>query len=986
MNRTPAPSVRPVAPAINGWSADYLDAQYARWQADPASTPADLASFFQGFDLARAGAQSGHGAAPVNGEAAPRPAQGASPSKQAAASALVHSFRALGHLAAAIDPFGRERPMPPELAPGAHGLSDADLGVTIDPSEGSPVMAGGALPPAPLREIIRRLDETYCASIGAEFMHIGSGAERIWLAERMESCANRTPLSREDRVHVLEQITRADAFERFLHTRYPGEKRFSLEGAESLIPLLDRIVNEAPEFGVEELALGMAHRGRLNVLNNIVGKTYEQIFTEFEDNWEDDFVDGGGDVKYHRGYSGERVTTRGRTIWLAMASNPSHLESVNAVVEGRARAKQRLRGDKERRRVMPLLIHGDGAVIAQGVVAECLNFSQLEGYTTGGTIHVVINNLIAFTTGEEDARTSRYCTDLAKMIDAPVLHVNGEDPEACVHAAQIALEYRQTFRKDVFIDVWCYRKWGHNESDEPSFTQPVMYSLIREKTPVLQTYTQRLVGEGVVTEADAQRIRQTLDEAFNRAQAATKQAPSDPTIDPGSRKWAGYGPEYSHAPIETGVAQDALREVAGAMGRAPEGFNLNKKLVGLLKARAASCDNLDADIDYATAESLAIGSLLVEGTPVRLTGQDARRGTFSHRQAVLRDAATGEPYTPLNNIREVGEPGTDHPLGEKGRDGKARQARFCVYDSPLSEYAIVGFDYGYASVDPSQLVMWEAQFGDFANTAQVMYDQYLAPAELKWQRWNGLVLLLPHGYEGAGPEHSSCRLERFLQICGDDNMQVVNPSTASQVFHLLRRQVRRKFRKPLIVATPKSMLRAPTSKVRDLVSGRFMEMIDDPAFVGAGAGAGSRPAKAGVSRVVLCSGKVYFELADRRAALGRTDIAIVRVEQMYPLHESMLREILASYPKSAEVVWCQEEPENMGAYRHMEAALRETFGVAKVRYIGRPRSATPAVGSKHVHKEQQEAILTEAIGPAPTNKTPATAAKEVAVAQAAKVD
>ena len=961
--------IRAARPSVNGWNAQYLEEQYERWRLDPEAVAEDLRSFFLGFELAKANGQAGAmpaAAMPTPSAAAPGAVTRVAPlglarlderdlpalPKSAAVARLMFHYRDAGHLCADLDPFGRERPLPEELSPQAHGLAEADLDLVFD---ASPIPMKG---PAPLREIIRALDDTYCRTVGVEFMHVQDSVERTWLAERMESCRNRLELSRGERVHVMWQLFKAEAFEKFLHTRYPGEKRFSLEGCESLIPMLDRMIEAGANLGVEEIVLGMAHRGRLNVLNNILGKTEEQIFTEFEDNWEEDFVDGGGDVKYHRGYSGERATQGGKKVWLAMASNPSHLEFVGAVVEGRCRGKQRLRADTERRRVVPMLIHGDGAVIGQGVVAEIFNLSQLEGYTTGGTVHIVVNNQIGFTTGPEDARSTRYCTDIAKMIEAPIFHVNGEDPEACVHVAQMAMEYRQKFRKDVVIDMWGYRRWGHNESDEPSFTQPVMYALIKDKQSVLSRYAERLLAEGVITQADVDDIKGKLDSAFDKAQAASKVKPFDPTIDPGSRKWQGFGKAYSFAPTETGVKLETLQEVARAMGRTPKDFHLNRKLVALLKARAASCDSEDQEIDYATAESLAIGTLLVEATPVRISGQDARRGTFSHRHAALRDAENGAPYIPLNNVREIGEPG-EKPAGSPGADGRPRQARLCVYDSPLSEAAVVGFDYGYSLSDPNLLVMWEAQFGDFANGAQVYFDQFLAPAELKWQRWNGLTLLLPHGYEGAGPEHSSCRIERFLQLCGDDNMQVVNPSTAAQIFHLLRRQVRRSFRKPLVVATPKSMLRTPTSRVRELVRGRFQEVIDDPMFV---AGAADR---AGVKRVILCSGKIYHEMAERRAAQARDDIALVRVEQLYPLHADLLRSTLDSYPKNAELVWTQEEPQNAGGFRYMEAALREQVGVARVGYIGRETSSTPAVGSKSAHKEEQEALITLAVGAAP---------------------
>jgi len=984
-------SVKAARPSVNGWNAEYLEAQYERWRHDPTSVEEGLGVFFQGFELARGGVAPGAGSATMasaGAAAARRNGLGSPPASRALGSdgtlsvaavgltsapgmgdvgvslnagvaALMHHYRDLGHLCAAIDPFGRERPCPPELTPEFHGLNEADLDTVCSPAL-SPLDR-----PAPIREIIGSLDETYCRSIGIEYMHMSDVRERLWIATRVEKARNKPELTKGDRVHILERLIRAEAFEKFLHTRYPGEKRFSLEGAESVIPLLDRIVEQSPDAGVEEIVLGMAHRGRLNVLCNIVGKTYEQIFTEFEDNFEDDFADGGGDVKYHKGYSGERVTRFGKKVWLAMASNPSHLESVDPVVQGRTRGKQRVRGDKARMCVAPVLIHGDAAVIAQGVVTETLNLSQLEGYATGGTIHVVINNLIGFTTGEEDARSTRYCTDVAKMIEAPVIHVNGEDPEACVWAGQLALAYRQQFRKDVFIDVVCYRKWGHNESDEPSFTQPQMYALIREKESVLASYAKKLRKDGVIGEKDVDEVRRRLEEAIDKAQAASKLQPFDPTIDPGSRRWKGFDKSFTHAPAETKAPLATLQEVARAMGRVPEGFDLNRKLQGLLKARAGSCDHESNEIDYATAESLAYGTLLVEGSAVRLSGQDCRRGTFSHRHAAVRDASTGESYIPLNHIREMGEPGGSGLAGEPGSDGRPRQARFCVHNSPLSEMAVVGFEYGYSLTDPNMLVMWEAQFGDFANGAQVMFDQYLSAAELKWQRWSGLTLLLPHGYEGAGPEHSSARLERFLQLCGDDNMQVVYPSNASQIFHVLRRQVRRPFRLPLVLMTPKSMLRIPTSRVGDLAHGRFLEIIDDPTFAPLPwdkAPSSGLSAKAGVRRVVLCSGKLFHELDERRRAISKKDVAVVRVEQLYPLHVEALKDVLASYPREAEVLWAQEEPQNMGAFRFMEAELRERVGVASVRYVGRPRSGTPATGSKTQHKKQQESILSGAIG------------------------
>lgn len=953
------------SPSVNGWQGPYLEAQYEQYKADPNSVPADMRSFFMGFELAgspEGGMLISSGTRiPITGEAS---------RFQAAVDALIVAYRKLGHLAAKLDPFGRPEPRPESLTLAFHGLSEADLTQPVDVSlvglEGSTSTLGA---------LVAHLEATYCGTIGLEFVHIQDSREREWFLRKFEAKRGKREPSREEKLRTLELLSKSEGFERFAAKRYPTEKRFSLEGAESLIPMMDRLLEYATTVGVEEVVIGMAHRGRLNVLNNIMGKSYQQIFTEFEDNWEEGFADGGGDVKYHRGYSGTRTFPSGRSLQLAMASNPSHLESVDPVVEGRTRAKQRLKGDLERRKVMPLLIHGDAALPGQGMVAECLNFSQLEGYTTGGTVHIVINNLIGFTTIPQDARSTRYCTDIAKAFDCPIFHVNGEDPDAMLTVAELAAEYRQTFRKDVFIDMFCYRKYGHNEQDEQSFTQPILAGMIKSKPSVLTTYAQTLVTEGTVTTADYEAINAELEKALDNAQAAAKKKPHDPTIDPGSARWKGMGAEYSHAPVETGVALKTLEEVCAALGRTPEGFAVNPKLKALLQQRAEMPKK--GRVSYADAEILAFGSLLIEGVPVRLSGQDCRRGTFTQRHAVLRDANTGTPYIPLNNIREVGEPGTDHPLGENGADGKPRQAKLCVYDSPLSEVSVMGFDYGYSLADPNMLVCWEAQFGDFVNGAQVIIDQYLSCSEQKWDRWSGLVLLLPHGYEGAGPEHSSARLERFLQLCADDNMQVIYPSTSAQIFHVLRRQVRRGFRKPLIVMTPKSLLRKETSTFDEFVKGSFREVIDDPRFTGeSGEKALDRK---GVQSVLVCSGKIYWELAERRDELAKNSTAIVRVEQFYPLHAEMLRSIFDKYPKAAKKVWVQEEPRNMGAFLFMRDTVQTHLGV-ELGYIGRPAAASPAVGSKHMHKHEQEDIIEEAVGKAPVK----AAAPEAKTAKSGK--
>ncbi|MEZ6242864.1 MAG: 2-oxoglutarate dehydrogenase E1 component [Phycisphaerales bacterium] len=968
---------RPVPPSLNTWNAEFLDEQYRRYQSDPGSVTADLRAFFQGFDLAMAGElrlSPGAGIAPpapmtiasTPPVVAPTPARqdgavritpgagrpaGRASHFQAVVDDLIGAYRNHGHLCAKIDPLGRERERPVTLTLEYHELTAQDLDRGVDAD------ALGVAGELPLREVIRRLEETYCGTIGVEFMHIQDEEQRAWLLERFERAGGRIELDRARRAHILEQLVRSDLFEKFLGKRYPGEKRFSLEGAEALIPLLNHLIESASNLGVEEVVLGMAHRGRLNVLNNVIGKTYEQIFTEFEENWTPDYADASGDVKYHKGYSGTRRFPNGRMVHLAMASNPSHLEAVDGVVEGRCRAKQRLRGDHERERVIPVLIHGDAAVTGQGVVAEVLNMSQLEGYTTGGTVHVVVNNQIGFTTIPEDGRSSRYCTDIGKAIDAPILHVNGDDPEVCAAAAQFAIEYRERFKRDVFIDMVCFRRYGHNEQDEVSFTQPLMVRLIKDKAGVLEVYTQRLLGEGVIQDADVQAIKHRLDDALEKAQAAAREAPDDPTIDPGSAKWEGLTHGFSFAPVETGVSIEALKEVCEALGRTPEGFNVNPKLKALLKQRASLTET--GDISYADAEALAYGTLLAEGTAVRLSGQDCRRGTFSHRHAVLRDFETGEAYIPLNHIREMGQPGTDQPPGSIGADAKPRQAKFCVYDSPLSEASVVAFEYGYSLADPNMLVLWEAQFGDFCNGAQVIIDQFLASAEAKWERWSGLTMLLPHGYEGAGPEHSSARMERFLKLCGNNNMQVAYPTDASQTFHLLRRQIKRTFRKPLIVMTPKSLLRVNTSNIQELADGSFREIIDDPMFARDDADRGK------VRKIVLCCGKIYFELNERRRELALDDVAIVRIEQVYPFHTELFAQIMGRYPDAAERVYVQEEPRNAAAYLFVSDQMQEKLGMERPRYIGRPAAGSPATGSKRQHKKEQEQILSEAIGPKP---------------------
>jgi len=965
---------KPIAASVNQWNAEYLEEQFKLYSADPGSVTGELRAFFEGFALANAGDLTLFGGdasagAPTAGsgdwKSESGPVQvwggglgvaGQSSHFEAIVNDFVNAYRDQGHLCADIDPFHRERARPELLCLDHHGLADSDLDRVVD---GSGMGLGMQVP---LRAVIARLEEVYCGSVGLEIMHVADTEQRSWLLHRFEIMGGKLDLDRAKKMMILEQLTKSEMVEKFLGRRYPGDKRFSLEGGEALIPLLDHLIETASDHGGEEIVMGMAHRGRLNVLNNTIGKTYEQIFTEFEENWSEDFVDGGGDVKYHQGYSGTRMLPNGKMIHLALASNPSHLEAVNGVIEGRCRAKQRLKGDIDRSRVIPVLIHGDAAVAGQGIVAEVLNFSQLEGYTTGGTVHVVINNQIGFTTVPEDSRSSRYCTDIGKSIDAPIFHVNADDPDAVVTVAQIAMEYRQQFKRDVFIDLQCFRKYGHNEQDETSFTQPLMAQVIKKKASVLKIYTEKLLAEGLIQEADRVAIDDRITETLERAQRSAKEMAKDPSIDPGSHRWAGQTHEYNFDRLETGVSREMIREVAGSIGRVPDGFHLNPKLKKLLADRSKLGDpEAGAElISYADAEHLAFGTLLVEGHPIRLSGQDCRRGTFSHRHAVVRDMQTAEPYTPLNHIRELGIEGTDAPAGTIGSDGKPRQAKLCVYDSPLSEASVLGFDYGYSLADPKMLVIWEAQFGDFVNGAQAIIDQFVASAEGKWDRWSGLVMLLPHGYEGAGPEHSSCRVERFLELCGGNNMQVVYPSTAAQVFHMYRRQMNRSFRKPLVVLTPKSMLRTPTSSFDEILEGgAFAEMLDDPKFVSGDFD------RAGVKRVLLCSGKIYHEMDARRELIGRSDTAIVRIEQLYPFHAGMLAEIVGLYPDDVTVEFVQEETYNAGAWLYVSDMVQEKLGWDRPGYIGRARSSSPATGSKVQHKVEQEQIITKAIGAKP---------------------
>ncbi len=841
--------------------------------------------------------------------------------------ALINAYRVRGHLFARVNPLGDADSAPNELQLENFGLSKTDLDLTFPT-----LNIGGMSDKASLREIIAHLEDTYCRSIGVEFTQIEAPEQRLWLRQRMESTRNRPAADPALAKRVLAKLTDAEAFEQFLAKNFIGQKRFSAEGAESLIAMLDVLIEESGAKGVDEIVFGMAHRGRLNILVNTLGKKVRELFAAFDDKHPDRFI-GGGDVKYHLGYSSDVVTESGAKVHLTLCFNPSHLEFVNPVVEGRVRAKQ----DRVRRTsVMPLLIHGDAAFIGQGIVPETLNLAGLEGYSTAGTVHIVVNNQIGFTTLPRDSRSTRYCTDITRMMRVPVFHVNGEDPEAVIWVAKLAIEYRQRFAQDVVIDMYCYRKYGHNEGDEPRFTQPVMYSVIDKKPSVRETYVRRLVDAGIVTQAQADEIAQSRQAALSAE--LTEARSGDWHKPPRAMEglWAKYkgGPDASVPEVSTTVPLPKLVELAESMAKLPEGFSANPKVLKVYQTDRRDHVVQGKPLDWGAAEHLAFASLLTEGVPVRITGQDSQRGTFTHRHATLFDSVTGKPYRPLANLTDT-------------------QARFDVYDSPLSEAGVLGFEYGYSLDRPDGLVIWEAQFGDFANGAQVIVDQFLTSAEDKWLRLSGLVLLLPHGYEGQGPEHSSARIERFLQLAAEDNIQVVNLTTPAQYFHCLRRQVHRPWRKPLVVMTPKSLLRhkEAVSLPSELAEGSFQRVIGDSTV---------DPKK--VTRVLLCCGKAYYDLVDTRRKLGRDDVAIVRLEQLYPLDGS-LATVLAPYQDGTKLVWVQDEPRNMGAWYFLNARLREFIGDRLPLSVAcRAESASPATGSNASHYLEQKMLHEAAFG------------------------
>ena len=858
--------------------------------------------------------------------------------KQARVLQLINAYRVRGHLLADLNPLGYEPHYHPELDPAQYGLTIWDLDRKF-------ITGGlGGQSVATLRDILDTLRETYCGKIGVEYRNIQNPEQKLWLQERMESCRNKTQLSREAKRRILLRLNAAEAFEKFLHARYVGYKRLSLEGAETLIPMLDTLLDEAAEQGVVEVVMGMAHRGRLNVLANIIGKSYEKIFSEFEEYIDPTAPQGSGDVKYHLGATGFYETPTGKKINLSLASNPSHLEAVNPVVEGMTRAKQERIGDTNRKKVIPVLIHGDAAFAGQGIVAETLNLSQLRGYRTGGTVHIVINNQIGFTTSPEQARSTLYATDIAKMLQVPIFHVNGDDPEAAIHVVKLAFAYRQKFATDVVIDLICYRRHGHSEVDEPSYTHPVLYKKIQEHPSVRQIYTEQLLRDNELKPEEAEEMAADFHKRFEQALEVVKslkpttipRLSKNPLIDVAKPK----PKELS----DTGVEKDRLFLITERITTLPSDFKLHPKLHGFLEKRRAILTDSQAPIDWAFAEALAFGSLLTEGVHVRLSGEDSARGTFSQRHAILYDYETEQEYVPLNHLEPT-------------------QAKFDVFDSLLSEAAVLGFEYGYSVADPSTLVLWEAQFGDFANGAQVIIDQFLASSEEKWGQSSDIVLLLPHGYEGQGPEHSSARLERFLQLCAKNNIQVCNCTTPAQYFHLLRRQVYDGTCKPLVVATPKSLLRHPraVSTLEEMIKGHFQEILDDTLL----------NSKEPVTRIILCSGKVYYELLQEREKRQIRHMALLRLEQLYPFQEARLQELLRTYPNMQELFWVQEEPQNMGAWGYISPRLRTLLQkdlsfFPKLRdtepiYVGRPESASPATGSLKIHQEEQRQIIETAL-------------------------
>jgi len=934
-----APSLRELLAStpLSGGNAPYVEALYEQFLADPQSVDARWREYFQKLRDGHAGEQihSTVQAAIVQRAGKPRLASGGTPlsndaaAKQGAVSRLVQIYANRGHLVANLDPLGmQKRARPRVLELGYFGLTEADLDTEFLTGSRPTELA----PRLKLREIIAQLEHAYCGTIGAEFAHVSDTEERLWLQDQYLLGRLIGKITTEEQKNILWQLSAAEGLERYLHTKYVGQKRFSLEGGDSLIPLLDDLIQQGGQKKIEECVIGMAHRGRLNVLVNLLGKSPSVLFNEFEGKYDTAHMQGSGDVKYHKGFSSD-LRTPGGNVHVALAFNPSHLEVVNPVVEGSVRARQERRGDTSGTRVLPILIHGDSAFAGQGVVMETLQLSQARAFYTGGTVHIIVNNQVGFTTSRpDDVRSTMYCSDVAKMLETPIFHVNGDDPEAVVFVMRLALEYRQKFNKDVVIDLVCYRRHGHNEADEPAATQPMMYQVIRKHPTTRKIYADKLVAQGVLTEDEAlglvEQYRQGLDAGKQQARASLGMFGNKYTVD-----WSKYaGSDWSER-VRGGGDLARLKALGERAVKFPEGFTLHPRVAQVMANRARMFRG-ELPLDWGAAETLAYASILEEGNSIRITGQDSGRGTFFHRHAVLHEQTTGECYVPLQHLAE-------------------RQPAFQVTDSVLSEEAVLGFEYGYSTTDPSSLVIWEAQFGDFVNGAQVIIDQFISSGESKWGRLCGLAMFLPHGYEGQGPEHSSARLERFLQLCAENNMAVCVPSTPAQMFHMVRRQILRSLRKPLIVMTPKSLLRheMAVSSLEDLAHGEFATVIDDIDKLNA----------ANVKRLVLSSGKVYFDLLKARRATNNNEVALVRVEQLYPFPVAEMETVMARYPNAREVVWCQEEPQNQGAWYQIRHRLQTLVGKRELLYAGRPPAAAPATGITKIHELEQRGLIEAAL-------------------------
>lgn len=892
-------------------NADYIDQLYQQYLSDPSSVEEIWQAYFAGFDAA--GGKGMHQGAPLT----------------MGVHNLIHTYRDLGHFIANLDPLGQPRPAQPLLNLSQFNMAESDLSRQVGRADFLGATDGT------LGDLVQKLRDTYCRTIGVEFVNISDKHQREWLAQRMEPTSNRPALSPEECRAILYQLVASEEFEQWLHRKWPGTKRFSLEGAESLIPMLNVLVDEGAKIGVQEVCMGMPHRGRLNVLAHVLNKPYEVLLSEFAGTIAPDGQSqGDGDVKYHLGYANDRPAGQSRCIHIGLSPNPSHLELIDPVVEGIVRCKQEYKNDAERTRVIPVLIHGDAAFTGQGIVLETLGLSELPGWRTGGTIHVIVNNQIGYTTLPNEARFTTYPTDVAKAIQAPIFHVNGDDPVAVIHVAKLAIEFREQFKCDVMIDLWCYRRHGHNETDEPSFTQPLMYQQIEKHKSVRELFSEQLLSQGIVRQElldEMRRIaRERLDKAFENAQEIRPRQRTAAI----NNLWREMTPTPTDWTARTAIARETLLKIAERTAQVPEGFTPHPKLAKLIAQRLEAVRQGEA-IDWGNAEMLGMGTLLLEGHPIRFTGQDSQRGTFSHRHAVLHDYKTGQEYVPLNHLTE-------------------KQARLVIMNTMLSELAVLGFEYGFSSADPRNLVIWEAQFGDFVNGAQPIIDQFIAAAESKWRLMNGLVLMLPHGFEGQGPEHSYAYLSRFLGLCAEDNMQVCVPSRPAQVFHVLRRQMKRPFRKPLILMMPKSPLRyTPSfSSLSEFTDANFQLVLDDPAKI----------QRDDVKRIVFCSGKVYYSLSKTRDEANLRNVAIVRIEQLYPFPKKEIQAILAKYRQAREICWVQEEPRNRGAWRFTEDKLRDMLpDPAVLTYYGRDEAASPATGSMKAHNEEEREFIAQAL-------------------------